>query len=312
MIKRIFLIQLHAILIFSALTAITQTNPSLKQSEDSLKSIGELIKESSSDSARLHLNTLFFITLNQAIHLPGSFDYPFDSIKILGKLKSPDKRFRIYNWNLPRSDGTNISFCFLQVYNKNKDKYDYFDLTDRSDSIDQPAIQTLDVHHWYGALYYKIIENSSIPDNKKYYTLLGWIVKNRFMAEKIIEVLTFDEDGIPHLGAKVFKNFQDGQVRRVIFKYSLAAKMALNYNEMGLPAGNKSAALLKQSGIKGRKAKMIIFDHLVPLEPQLENQYQFYVPEADTYDAFVFSKDAWIFLQEVDARNSPITSKKRK
>ncbi len=312
MFKRLFESQLYVCLIFFAISVVAQNNPSLKQSEDSLKSIGKLIKESSSDSARLHLNALFFITLDQAIHLPGSFDYPFDSIKILGKLKSPDKRFRMYNWNLPKSDGTNISFCFLQVYNKSKDQYETFDLADRSDSIDQPAIQTLDVNHWYGTLYYKIIENSSIPDNKKYYTLLGWIAKNRFIAEKIIEVLTFDKDGIPHMGAKIFKNFQDGQVRRVIFKYSLSAKMALNYNEMGLPVGNKSAALLKQSGIKGKKAKMIIFDHLVPLEPQLENQYQFYVPEADTYDAFVFSKDAWIFLHEVDARNSPLPSKKRK
>jgi hypothetical protein len=218
----------------------------------------------------------------------------------------------MYNWNLPRSDGSNISFCILQVYNKSRDQYDYFDLIDKSDSIDQPEFQTLDVHHWYGTLYYKIIKNSSLPDNKEYYTLLGWIVKNRFIAEKIIEVLTFDEAGIPHLGAKIFKNFQDGQVRRVIFKYSLSAKMALNYNETDLPAGHKSADLLKQSGIKGRRAKMIIFDRLVPLDPQLENQFQYYVPEADTYDAFVFSKDGWLFLQEVDARNSPIPSVKRK
>jgi hypothetical protein len=312
MLKRLFAAQILACLIFCTISVVAQTSPSLKQVEDSLKSIGKLIKESPSDSARLHLNSLFFITLNQAIHLPGSFDYPFDSIRILGKLKSPDKRFRMYNWNLPRSDGSNISFCILQVYNKSKDQYDYFDLADKSDSMDRPEIQTLDVRHWYGTLYYKIIENSSIPDNKKYYTLLGWIAKNRFIAEKIIEVLTFDEAGIPRLGAKIFKNFKDGQVRRVIFKYSLSAKMALNYNEMGLPAGNKSAALLRQSGIKGSRAKMIIFDHLIPLEPQLENQHQFYVPEADTYDAFVFSKDAWIFLQEVDARNSPNHSKKRK
>lgn len=312
MLKKSFTALFLIFLICPAICLVAQTNSSLKQSEDSLNNIAKLIRESPSDSVRLQLNSMFSTTLYKAIHLPGSFDYPFDSIRILGKLKSPDKRFRMYNWNLPRSDGTNISFCFLQVYNKSKDQYETFDLADRSDSIDQPAIQTLDVHHWYGALYYKIIENSSIPNNKKYYTLLGWIVKDRFIAEKIIEVLTFDKEGIPQMGAKVFKNYQDGQVRRVIFKYSLSAKMALNYNEMGLPVGNKSAALLKQYGIKGRKAKMIIFDHLVPLEPQLENQYQFYVPEADTYDAFVFSKDAWIFLQDVDARNNPLPSRKRK
>jgi len=311
MIKRIFLIQLHAILIFSSFTVVAQTNSPLKEAEDSLKSIARLIRESSSDSVRLQLNGLFSTTLNKAIHLSGSFDYPFDSVKILGKLKSPDKRFRIYNWNLPASDGSNTSFGFLQVVNKNKDQYDCIELHDRSDSIDQPGLRSLDADHWYGALYYKIIENSTVTDNHKYYTLLGWMTRDILTAEKIIEVLTFDHDGNPHLGAKIFKNFQDGQASRIIFKYSVSAKMALKYEEMDLPSGKKEVVILKQYGIRGRKAKMIICDHLVPLDPQLEKQYQFYVPGADTYDAFVFSKDGWIFLQEIDARNSPSHSGKR-
>ena len=311
MYKLLFSIQLQACLLFFGFPVIAQNNAYLKQAEDSLKSIARLIRESPSDSAKVHLNSLFSTTLNKAIHLPGSFDYPFDSVKILGKLKSPDKIFRTYNWNLPGSNGSNISYCFLQVHNKSKDQYDYYNLHDRSDSIEKPEIQSQDADHWYGALYYTIIKNTSNRDKKTYYTLLGWIAKNRFIAEKIIEILCFDSIGTPRFGAKIFENFQDGQARRVIFRYSVSARMALNYSEMDLPAGKKWTAMLKQSGIKGKKAKMIIFDHLVPLDPQLENQYQFYVPEADTYDAFVFSQNRWVFLQEVNARNSPTHIQKR-
>jgi hypothetical protein len=294
-----------------AFPLFAQTYTSLKQAEDSLKSIARLIKESPSDSARKILNDHFLVSLNEAIRIPGSFDYAFDSVRILGKLKSPDRRFRIYNWNLPRSDGSNISFGLIQVNNKIKGQFDYFDLNDRSDSIEQPETQVLDGRHWYGSLYYRIIENSSVTDHKKYYTLLGWIARNRFYTEKIIEVLTFDDEGIPVLGAGIFRNFGDGQNRRVIFRYSVTAKMALNYNEMELPTAPESVQLLKHYGIEGKKAKMIICDHLVPLDPQMEKQYQYYVPAADTYDAFIFSKEGWVFLKEVNARNSPNPSKRR-
>ena len=48
---------------------------------------------------------------------------------------------------------------------------------------------------------------------------------------------------------------------------------------------------------------MIVFDRVSPLTPGLEGQYQFYVPETDTYDAFVFEKGVWQFYGDVDARN---------
>ena len=88
--------------------------------------------------------------------------------------------------------------------------------------------------------------------------------------------------------------------------------MALNYNEMDLASGDSSITILQQYGIRGKKVKMIIFDRLVPLDPQLENQYQYYVPDAERCNGLVFSGDGWIFLKNIDARNNPALSKKRK
>jgi hypothetical protein len=312
MFKKSFAAIIPIYLICFAIPLSAQTFSSLKKAEDSLKSISRQIKISSSDSERLLLNTAFHDILNQAVRMPGSFNYPFDSIRTLGKLTSPDGKFRIYNWNVPKSDGTNLPFCVLQVKHKDKDQFDYYDVADSSSSIDQPELQTLDVNTWYGSLYYKIIKNSAVHDGKKYYTLLGWQPKTSVIAEKVIEVLTFDEHGLPNWGAKIFSGWQDGQARRVIFKYSISAKMALSFSEMALPADAKSAALLKQSSLKGKTAMMIVFDRLVPLDPLMDKQYQYYVPEADTYDAFVYGKDTWIFLQGVDARNLPASSNRKK
>ena len=151
MLKRLITTFILLYLAGSAIPVFTQNHPSLKQAEDSLKSIARLITISSSDSERITLNIAFHKTLNQAVRMAGSFNYPFDSLKILGKLKSPDGRFRMYNWNLPQSDGTNTSYCLLQVYDKSGDQYNYFDLNDRSDSTDQPDLQILDIDHWFGS-----------------------------------------------------------------------------------------------------------------------------------------------------------------
>lgn len=63
-----------------------------------------------------------------------------------------------------------------------------------------------------------------------------------------------------------------------------------------------------------KRVMMIVFDRLVPLDPSLAGQYQYYIPETNIFDAFVFSKGKWIFAQDVDARNFPraIAPKKKK
>jgi len=63
---------------------------------------------------------------------------------------------------------------------------------------------------------------------------------------------------------------------------------------------------------------MIIFDRLSPIDPRtskysanLEGQFQFYVPESNIYDAFIFENGRWNFVKDVDARN-PKPEKKKK
>ena len=72
------------------------------------------------------------------------------------------------------------------------------------------------------------------------YTLLGWEGKNRTEMQKIIEVLSFDNNYLPHFGETIFNKYKDGQNKRVIFRYSPLATMALRYEEQAISREEKN------------------------------------------------------------------------
>ena len=279
----------------------SQEHLSLSMLDDSLSSIQRKIQKTDNDSVRQFLNTLFRTTLKTAIELPGSFTYPFDSLKKLAKMTSPDKKFRIYNWNLPITSGSNLYFCILQVPdNSSKNTYRIIELRDRSDSIPDPEHSALNAGCWYGALYFKVIQESS--KTGMIYTLLGWEGTSLLQMQKVIEILTFDDKNLLHFGKKIFNKYKDGENKRVIFKYSPVATMVLRYEVQSLSKGKKWNASNRTFKESLSKASMIIFDRLVTLETS-EGKAPVLVPAGDIYDGFLFENDRWNFVESVDARN---------
>jgi hypothetical protein len=279
----------------------SQEHLNLSILEDSLSSIQRNIQKSDNDSIRQSLNSLFRKTLKAAIEIPGSFAYPFDSLKKLAKITSGDKKFRIYNWNLPVTDGSNRYFCFLQIpEDTRKNNFRIIELRDRSDSIPDPEHSTLSSSNWYGALYYKIIPKDS--QTGMIYTLLGWEGKNQSEMQKIIEILTFDDKNFPHFGKTIFNKYKDGENKRVIFRYSPLATMVLRYEEQAISKGKKWNASRKTFQESHSKASMIVCDRLITVEVT-ESKVPVPVPAGDVYDGFLFQNDRWNFIQGVDARN---------
>ena len=279
----------------------SQEHLSLSMLDDSLSVIQRKIQKTSNDSVRQSLNTLFRNTLKTAIELPGSLTYPFDSLKKLAKMTSPDKKFRIYNWNLPTTSGSNLYFCFLQVPdNSSKNTYRIIELRDRSDSIPDPEHSTLNAGCWYGTLYYKVIQESS--KTGVIYTLLGWESTTLSEMQKIIEILTFDDKNLPHFGKKIFNKYKDSENKRVILKYSPFVTMVLRYEEQSLSKGKKWNASNRTFKESRSKASMIVCDRLVTLETS-EGKEQVLVHAGDVYDGFIFENDRWNFVEGVDARN---------
>lgn len=253
--------------------------------EDSLIHLQNRIFKLKDDSAKLLLNKVFFTTLKDALNTDKSFDYAFDSLTFMAKLESPDKRFRIFNWNMAISDGTFAYFGIIQSHNTKTKKYEVFPLVNKSREIKNQKNATTDNNKWLGMLYYQIIEKNY--RKKTYYTLLAWDGNDKITSKKIIDVLYFGSNGVPKFGDPIFEMGKFNQ-KRVIFEYASSVVMSLKYNEQN---------------------DMIVFDHLIPKESSLEGQYQFYGPDL-SYDGFEFKKGKWIYIKDVDARNRQNKSEK--
>jgi hypothetical protein len=285
------------LLLFQYSFSFSQSQSGLQKAEDSLKILGKIIINSDTDFVKYNANEKFLSLLEKTLLSNNkSFDYPFDSLKTIARLTSDDKKFRILDWNLRKNDGTYEFFGFIQVWNRQENKYMLYPLKDNSDKIKKPEDQLLDNLNWFGAQYYKIIYNKY--GRKKYYTLLGWHGNDNLTQKKIIDVLTFNSKDKPIFGASIFK--YDKKVnKRIIFEYSATSSMSLKYEKQYMLHGKK-------------KKKMIVFDRLAPLDPNLEGQYQFYYPETNIFDALIFRFGKWSYIKDVDARNAKESRKDKK
>ena len=269
--------------------------------EDSLRSIAAEIRKAESDSLKIALNNHYLTLLKKTLTSPATFNDTFDSLTTIGKIYSPDKSFRMYNWNLPKNDGTNMYFCLIQV--KDKKKTRVMELSDVSDSLNDPDIRVLFSGKWYGALYYKILMNK--VGSKVYYSLLGWDGNNSRMHQKIIDVLTFDGRRDPVFGAKIFRKYHTGANVRVIFTYSSSATMILKFDQQTILTDQK-----KWNGKKNvfehekRNVWMIVCDQLGPLLEAQDGQPVYNVPLGDNFDGFVFENGNWNFIQNISAQNN--------
>lgn len=234
------------------------------------KTKDELIK----DSVNSKIINLFEKTLT----LESSFEYPFDSLKHVGKIFSPDKKIRIYTWNLPYSSGTHKYYGFIQVKRTKKDSVRLIRLNDKSENISEPENKILSPENWFGALYYQIVVNRFKGED--FYTLIGFDFNNFFSSKKIVEVLYFNEEEKPVFGKPIFENNQK-LFNRIIFEFSARATMSLKYDP---------------------EKEMIIYDHLSPSRPSLEGKFQFYGPDF-SYDALTFEDGIWKVITDIDVRN---------
>jgi hypothetical protein len=230
------------------------------------------------NSEKERINNEIIKNFKQALAIKESFTFPFDSLKNTGKIVSPDKRLRLYTWNIPFSDGTHKYFGFIQYYPLKAKDFAVYRLTDKKNSIESPEEKTLSDTNWFGALYYEIIETRH--EGNTYYTLLGFDFNNFLTSKKVVELLYFRNDSIPVFGKPVF-NYQNRLLNRIIFEYSSKVSMSLKYN---------------------KDLKMIIFDHLSPSKPSYKDHFMFYGPDF-SYNGLEFKDGIWNEIHDVDVRN---------
>lgn len=303
------------------LSSYGQDFTSLAFYEDTLKKLGKAILYGEHDIDKYAANEKFQKLLEESLYLKNAYEFPFDSVKTLSKLSSEDKQLRIFTWNLPKKDGTYHYFGFLMSLNKAKKRYFIYKLDDKSELMENAEIKTLEPEKWYGALYYKLIQTQD--NNKRYYTLLGWDGNNTLTNRKIIEILTVSQTGEPKFGQPIFK-CEKKKLRRYFFEYAKDASMSLKYEPQKYEQITREKKVVDKKGKQSRKkidfnalqkekilaekskmklVSMIVFDRLSPLDPNLEGMYQYYVPETNIYDAFIFENGKWVLVKDTDARN---------
>lgn len=236
-----------------------QTTNKFDVFQDSLIKIANVVYKSQSDEIKLSENGKFVKTLVEALKEPNSFSYPFDSLKTVSVIESPDHVFRTLSWYVQLENGTYRYYGTIQMNNKGGLKL--FPLIDQTDNISDPNQITTNLK-WFGARYYEIIPVTT-SGRLPYYVLLGWKGNSPETTKKIIEILSFDKTNA-NFGMPVFEGKELKGKNRVIFEY------------------NKQNAMVLKTD---KEAGLIVFDHLAPIDPEMKGKFQFYVSDGDT-DAF--------------------------
>ena len=233
------------------------------------------------------INELLKKTLKVELNKEKVYQFSFSKVESMSILTPEDSSFRIFNWSIPKQDGSYGYECGILKRNQyNELSFFYLEPpTNRSDSIkwDQTVLQD---NQWSGGLFYQLITKKT--ELQTYYVLLSWDGNNRLTTKKTIEVLWFDAKGKIRFGAPLFK--QNGTNKyRIIFEYSSEQAMNLSYK---------------------KEKDWIEFNQLLPLRPDLEGIYEYYYPDI-VKDAYKWEGKNWTLMKEVNLDEGSRKEKKK-
>ncbi len=249
-----------------------------KLKQDSLKKFAFDIVNGKDAAVRFRSDSNFTRILVRALIQDKSFNFPFDSLKTISKLYSPDSSFRIFTWQVVKDDDYCRQRGFIQMRKPNGTQK-FIPLRDASEFTEADADTIANHQWWIGAVYYRIIENEYL--GKKYYTLLGYDENNIRSTKKLIDVLWFDEKGVPMFGLPSAFSFAKDSVpkpgmARYLMEYKKDGRARVQYDE---------------------EMNMIIFDHLISETNEPGKVYTL-IPDGD-YEGFQWTNGQWLHIDKV-------------
>lgn len=257
----------------------------------------KILSSNHPDQKLIHNNQLINV-LNK--HLNKSTDKinSIDSTGLLLELISKDQKIQLISWAINFNDNWEY-FSFLKCYNDLKECYQVHELI----PTDFPKKSNSEAYHeenWPAAVYYRLIETEY--NKRKFYTLFGWLANKDQTAFKIIEVMTISKSGKPYFGKTNYFSKDKSYQNRMLFAYSSQSKFQLDYGEY-LYSTRKWNAKKRKYDQTDHQEMLIVFDHLIPLYPDLKDISEFLVPVGNSVDAFYFEKGKWRYISDIDARN---------
>ena len=252
----------------------------IKLMEDTLHLLSNRFTYDTSLAKRKDACYSFIPKFVSALKFDNSFYYPFDSFETISKIYPPDSSFRIFTWQLALPRG---HFRYYGMIQMKSTKLKMFPLYDYSDTMSYQPQRTTTNENWYGCLYYGTVEKQI--GNKPVYTLFGFEAADALTRRKVVEILTFDENGKPVFGAPLFYfKYNDSTslkkadtLSRFFIEYKYNAPTYFNYD---------------------RLMEMIVFDHVAPPNDLAKGATFTYVPDG-TYEGFVWTNNRWNWVENV-------------
>ena len=253
-------------LAFSSLFARGQSDALSSADRDSLLARSQELRElaytmhaDSSPEQRFLACKLLIGELVEALKIPNSYQFSFDSIPGLLVKHSPDDRFRTLTWEL-HVDGNR--YRHYGAIQHNATELTLTPLLDRGDVLGQnPETFLGGADKWVGYVVYDILPAGTYQGQQAYF-LLGFDRYAKWSRRKILDVLSFDDEGKPIFGAPIFKTYNaDGLLladrKRLIFEYGAEVNFTLDYDA---------------------KEQQIIFENLVMM-PSIHDAKPILVPD---------------------------------
>lgn len=243
----------------------------LEVMEDSLAVFAYgMLTDTSADRRFLYCRT-FIPLLVETLKTPHSFDYPFSELESISIQYPPDSSFRIFTWQLYVDADDYRYFGSIQF---NQENLKLIPLVDRSFQVEDLEQDVLFPESWYGSVYYNIREAKG-PQGT-YYLLFGFDAYEFFRKRKVVDVLSFDQEGKPYFGMPVFRKEGSPQTKnRLLLEYYAEASVRLNYDEM---------------------LELLMYDHLIEMQGPA-NAGPVMVPDG-SYEAYQLGADGYWYHQD--------------
>lgn len=242
--------------------------------EDSLVYFADSMYASAMPENRMDAAYAFIRTMKTFLKTPGSFTYPCPKLNNkISITNAPDGEFRLYNWEVMRSDADARYYGVIQRKNGQ-----ILPLVDVSDQLQRGAEDSvLNNGRWFGCLYYNIIAQKLA--GQTLYFLLGWNGNGINSERKVIDVFSLGVENTTVFGAPVFNIIDRNKrrdVNRYVLEYQRGAKVSLNWDA---------------------DMKQIILDHCESQIGDPAKRYT-YVPDG-SYDGLRWTGNKWVMAQNV-------------
>lgn len=240
----------------------------MEKMEDTLVFLADSMLNTPVTDARIDGSYAFIKGMKRFLETRESFAYePKKLKKRISILQPDDRRFKIYSWEVIRSNVEVRYYGALQLADGS-----YQPLIDASDQVIRGAEDSTFYNmRWYGAYYYKIMHRK-VGEQDAYF-LLGYNGNAVNGDKKIMDAFGFDRKGRAIFGAPIFSVTENNKRvthMRFILNYQKGAKVSMNYDD---------------------ERDMIIYDHCESSVGDA-NKKNTYVPDG-TYDGLKWDGRYW-------------------